>query len=325
MICPHYVGKQPSVDHLRRALFLFRAPQKLTPTRPDLYNLSMPELPEVENAVRDLKPRLVGRRVEAVRVLWPRIIHQLLPEAFVDRLTGRQISHVDRRGKFLLLFLEDGQVLLLHLRMTGRLWLVERDEEIDKHTHVVFDLENGQQLRYQDMRKFGRFYLVDEVDEVVGKLGPEPLSETFTPFDLLEAVQGRRAAIKSLLLDQRVLAGVGNIYADEALFRSGIDPRRPGNSLTLADCSRLHASIRQTLAEAIREGGSTLGSSVLSNYRRPNGVRGRYQDRHRVYRLAGTPCPVCGSIIQRIKLSQRSTHFCPHCQGGEDGGSQGPD
>lgn len=281
----------------------------------------MPELPEVENAVRDLKPWLVGRRVEDARVLWPRIVHQLSPESFVQRLAGRQITHVGRRGKFLLFHLDDGQVLLLHLRMTGRLWLVEGGEELDKHTHVVFDLDNGQQLRYQDMRKFGRFYLVDEVEDVVGKLGPEPLSESFTPFDLLDAVQGRRAAIKSLLLDQRILAGVGNIYADEALFRSGIDPRRPGHSLTLADCSRLHASIRQTLAEAIREGGSTLGNSALSNYRRPNGVRGRYQDRHRVYRLAGKPCPVCGTTIQRIKLAQRSTHFCPTCQGGQNGES----
>jgi formamidopyrimidine-DNA glycosylase len=274
----------------------------------------MPELPEVENTVRDLKPLLVGRRIEGVHIYWPRLIANLSPEAFEQQLVGRQIVNTDRRGKFLLFPLDDGATLILHLRMTGKLFPAESGEDLTKHTHLVFDLDNGQQLRYQDLRKFGRFYLVCDRETVLGKLGPEPLSEAFTPIDLLDAVQARRTAIKTLLLNQQVIAGIGNIYADEALYRAGIHPLRAGNSLTLADCSRLHASIRQTLAEAIREGGSTLGNSALSNYRRPIGVQGHYQRRHKVYQLTGKPCPVCGTPVERIKVAQRSTHFCPHCQ-----------
>jgi formamidopyrimidine-DNA glycosylase len=198
--------------------------------------------------------------------------------------------------------------------MTGQVHLVPADAAPDKHVHLVMTLDTGRHLHYRDLRKFGRFYLVRDPHEVLHKLGPEPLSDSFTPVDLWNSIQDRGVVIKTLLLDQKIVAGVGNIYADEALFLAGIDPRRPGNSLTLADCSRLHTSIRQVLAEAIREGGSTLGGSELSNYRRPNGVQGQYQDRHRVYRRANEPCPVCGTPIQRIKLAQRSTHFCPHCQ-----------
>lgn len=260
---------------------------------------------------------LVGRRILAVHVMWPRLVHDLSPEAFNVTLAGRQIVNVDRRGKYLLLALDDSRTLLVHLRMTGRLWVADADATTDKHVHLVFELDNCQQLRYQDTRKFGRFRLVDNLKPVEAKLGPEPLSESYTPLDLFNSIQGRRTPIKTLLLDQRIVAGIGNIYADEALFAAGIDPRRPGYSLTQPDCIRLHASIRQTLATAIREGGSTLGPSALTNYRRPNGVAGRYQHRHRVYHLTGKPCPVCGTPIQRITLAQRSTHFCPTCQHSE--------
>lgn len=278
----------------------------------------MPELPEVENTVRDLKPLLVGRHIEDVQVFWSRAIADLTPDAFAAGLLGRQIVNVDRRGKYLLFPLDDGNVLILHLRMTGQVHIVAADTTPDSYTHVVMALDNGCHLHYRDLRKFGRFYLVHSPQEVLSRLGPEPLSDAFTPVDLWNAIQDRRVAIKSLLLDQRIVAGVGNIYADESLFLAGIDPRRPGNSLSLADCSRLHTSIRNVLAEAIREGGSTLGGSALSNYRRPNGVQGQYQDRHRVYQRAGKPCRVCGTPIQRIKLAQRSTHFCPHCQSDEE-------
>jgi formamidopyrimidine-DNA glycosylase len=274
----------------------------------------MPELPEVENTVRDLKPLLVGRRVLAVQILWPRLVYGKAPEAFAVELTGRQIVNTDRRGKYLLFPLDNGRTWVVHLRMTGQLHLVPAQAEVERHVHALLDLDNGQQLRYRDARKFGRFYLVDEPESVVGKLGPEPLSEAFTPLELFNRLQGRRTAIKTLLLDQRVVAGLGNIYADEALFVAGIDPRRPARTLTQADCNRLHTAIRQTLATAIREGGSSLGGSALTNYRRPIGVQGRFQQRHQVYQLAGQPCPICGAPIERIKLAQRSTHFCPHCQ-----------
>lgn len=274
----------------------------------------MPELPEVENYVRDLKPLLVGRRIIGVQISWPRSIHGLTPDEFADRLVGRQIISTDRRGKYLLFPLDDDQTLMLHLRMTGRLQLVAEDVEPEKHTHAILDMSHGWRLHYRDLRKFGRFYLVDDPQTIVGTLGPEPLSDSFTPIDLHQAVMGRRAAIKSLLLNQKVVAGLGNIYADEALFLAGLDPRRPGHTLTLADCSRLHSSIRYILADAIRDGGSSLGDSVLSNYQRPVGVQGRYQERHRVFRRGGKPCPVCGTPVVRIKLAQRSTHFCPQCQ-----------
>jgi formamidopyrimidine-DNA glycosylase len=274
----------------------------------------MPELPEVENTVRDLKPLLVGRRVLGVQVLWPRMLADQSPEAFSAELVGRQIVNADRRGKYLLFLLDNGRTLVVHLRMTGQFHLVLPETAPDKHVHVVLDLDDGHQLRFRDTRKFGRFYLVDHPRTIVGKLGPEPLSETFTPLDLFAAIQGRRAAIKTVLLDQRIVAGLGNIYADEALFYAGIDPRRPAYTLTQADCNRLHTCIRQTLALAIRDGGSSIGKSMLTNYRRPIGVQGRFQERHKVYQMTGKPCSVCGTPIERIVLGQRSTHFCPTCQ-----------
>lgn len=283
----------------------------------------MPELPEVENTIRDLKPLLVGRRVQDVQILWPRLVHGKAPEAFTVELTGRQIVNTDRRGKYLLFPLDNGRIWVVHLRMTGQLHLAPAEAEVERHVHALLHLDNGQQLRYRDARKFGRFYLVNQAEEVMARLGPEPLSETFTPLELFFRLQGRRSAIKALLLDQRVVAGLGNIYADEALFKAGIDPRRPANTLTQADCNRLHTAIRQTLATAIREGGSSLGNSPLTNYRRPIGVQGRFQQRHQVYQRAGQPCLVCGAPIERIKLGQRSTHFCPNCQRAElpDAGS----
>ena len=274
----------------------------------------MPELPEVENTVRDLKPLLVGRRFDAVDVRWPRLLSGMRVEDFTARLLGRQIVNADRRGKHLLFALDDGQTLMVHLRMTGQLRVASPDQPPTAYDHLIFALSDGMELRYHDPRKFGRFLLTGEPETALAKLGPEPLSELFTPVDLFEKIQGRRAAIKGLLLNQSVVAGLGNIYADEALFQAGIHPQSPGDALTLADCSRLHSAIRQTLATAIREGGSTLGRSGIANYRRPNGVTGHYQQRHQVYGRAGKPCLVCGGPIHRVQVAQRSTHFCPHCQ-----------
>lgn len=278
----------------------------------------MPELPEVENTVRDLKPLLVGRRIEGVAVHWPRMLSGMPVEEFTERLLGRQIVNADRRGKHLLFALDDGQTLMVHLRMTGQLRVAPSDETPGSYDHLIFALDNGAQLRFQDPRKFGRFLLTRTPWTMLEKLGPEPLSESFTIVELYNRIANRRVAIKGLLLNQSVVAGLGNIYADEALFRAGINPRTPGCMLTMTDCSRLHSAIRQTLATAIREGGSTLGRSGIANYRRPNGVSGHYQDRHQVYGRTGKPCLVCGAPIQRIKIAQRSTHFCPHCQPGAE-------
>lgn len=184
----------------------------------------------------------------------------------------------------------------------------------NKHTHVVFDLADGGQVHYQDSRKFGRLWLVAEPEVVLAKLGEEPLATTFDPDYLVGKLVGRTASIKSLLLDQSVVAGVGNIYADETLFLSGIHPARPGNTLTKAEIEKLHGAIQQVLTRAIEQHGSSLGRSRVQNYARPGGELGEFQGEHKVFQRTGQPCLRCGEPILRIVLGQRSTHFCPACQ-----------
>jgi formamidopyrimidine-DNA glycosylase len=274
----------------------------------------MPELPEVETYVRELAPLLQGRQVVAGELFWPRIIAAPAPEAFVVQLRGQTFAHFDRRGKFMLLGLASGDTLVVHLRMTGHLHLHPATVAADKHTHLVLTLDNGQRLHYQDPRKFGRLWLVSDPQTVLVKLGPEPLSDTFTVSVLAERVAGRQASIKALLLDQGVVAGVGNIYADEALFGARIHPARPGSGLTTEELARLHEEIGQVLQRAIDAKGSSLGASQTQNYWRPGGEPGRYQVEHQVYQRTGQPCLYCGAPIERIVLAQRSAHFCPHCQ-----------
>lgn len=274
----------------------------------------MPELPEVETYVRELAPLLSGRQVVAAQVLWPRTVALPAAEEFSARMAGQRFVNFGRRAKYMLLGLEGGDTLIVHLRMTGHLYLKEADVEPDTHTHVVFDLDDGRRLHYQDSRKFGRMWLTANPDQVLAKLGPEPLGDQFTAAALAARLQGRKASIKALLLDQTLAAGVGNIYADEALFRAGIHPTRAGGSLTLAEVERLVAAVAAVLAEGIAAAGSSLGTSGLQNYSRPGGQAGGFQDEHRVFRRTGQPCIVCGAPIERIVLGQRSTHFCPQCQ-----------
>jgi formamidopyrimidine-DNA glycosylase len=198
--------------------------------------------------------------------------------------------------------------------MTGHLLVKDGAEQPGPHTHVLIDLDDGLRLHYQDPRKFGRMWLTGEPEKLLAKLGPEPLGEQFTATGLAAQLKGRKASIKALLLDQTLAAGVGNIYADEALFRAGIHPARAGGGLTLAECERLAAAVATVLAEGIAAAGSSLGTSGLQNYSRPGGQTGGFQDEHRVFRRTGQPCVACGVPIERIVLSQRSTHFCPHCQ-----------
>lgn len=269
----------------------------------------MPELPEVETTANALRPDLLGRCVTEVRILWEGAIAVPSPAEFVRRLRGRRILEVGRRGKYILFSLEGGESLIVHLRMTGHLGIVPAAEPVSRHARLILALDNGRELRFRDTRKFGRAYLVADPEEVLGPLGPEPLSDGFTP-EALAARLGRRAApIKSLLLDQRVLAGIGNIYADEALFYAGVHPQRPGKSLTPPEVGRLHGAIRHVLAEAIADGGTSLDA-----YRRPDGSRGEHAARLAVFRKAGLPCPRCQTPIARIVLGGRSTHFCPRCQ-----------
>ncbi len=269
----------------------------------------MPELPEVETIVRELRHHLVGRRITAVDVRWPRTIAMPAADELAAQLVGQQIVGTARRGKYLLFPLANGTTLLIHLRMTGQLHVVAAELPLDRHTHLVFDLDNRQRLIFRDTRKFGRVYLVANAEEVVHDLGPEPLDPDFTPQALNRRLAHRKAPVKSLLLDQRVIAGIGNIYADEILFAAGIDPRRPGSSLQPGDVARIHTMLRQVLAQAIFDRGSSL-----ANYQRPGGGRGQNQERHRVFRRTGLPCPNCGTPIVRIVLGQRATHFCPQCQ-----------
>jgi formamidopyrimidine-DNA glycosylase len=275
----------------------------------------MPELPEVETYVRDLEPALRGRTVTAAQVYWPRIIAAPDVATFERQIVGQQFAHFDRRGKYMLLGLAHGATLIVHLRMTGHLYVQPGDHPVDKHTHVVLGLDDGRTLHYQDARKFGRLWLVADAEQVLYKLGPEPLSSAFTTSEFGARLAGRQASIKALLLDQRIVAGVGNIYADEALFRAGIHPTRAGGSLQRAEIAHLQAAIVAILTNAIAHHGSSLGASSVQNYQRPNGEPGGFQAEHQVYQRTGQPCRRCGTPIERLVITQRSSHFCNHCQG----------
>ncbi|MFO7632845.1 MAG: bifunctional DNA-formamidopyrimidine glycosylase/DNA-(apurinic or apyrimidinic site) lyase [Caldilinea sp.] len=274
----------------------------------------MPELPEVETYVRELAPLLSDRRVVRARVTWPRTIAIPDAEAFTVQIAGQQFVNFSRRGKYMLLGLESGMTMIVHLRMTGHLLLVEAGAPVDQHTHVVMNLDDGRLLIFQDSRKFGRIWLVPDPAPVLAKLGPEPFDAAFTREVFGASLQGRSASIKTLLLDQGIVAGVGNIYADESLFRAGIHPARPAGSLNASEIAALHEAVRQVLIDGIAGAGSSLGTSGLQNYSRPGGAPGGFQEKFNVFRRAGQPCPQCGASVERIVLAQRSTHFCPNCQ-----------
>jgi formamidopyrimidine-DNA glycosylase len=246
--------------------------------------------------------------------LWPRTIADPLAEEFPARIAGLGFESFARRGKYMLLGMNDGSTLIVHLRMTGKLLMLPGESEIQPHTHVVMHLDDGSALHYNDPRKFGRIWLVPDHAPVLAKLGPEPLDDDFRPDSFATRLAGRNAPIKALLLDQSVVAGVGNIYADESLFRAGIHPARPGGSLTPEEATQLHEAIREVLVAGILRRGSSLGGSSLQNYLRPGGLPGDFQNEFMVFRRTGEPCLVCGTPIVRIVIAQRSTHFCPHCQ-----------
>ena len=272
----------------------------------------MPELPEVETTASDLRPQLVGAQITGVHVLWPRTIAAPDLPLFVALVPGQRITGVGRRGKFLIMTLESGDSLLVHLRMTGGLFVENSATPTcaaDRYTRAWFDLAGDRRLVFSDLRKFGRIWLVQSAGDVLNGLGPEPLSEEFTPEVLAAGLRGRRVAIKPLLLNQALVAGLGNIYANEALFLAGIHPLRAAAGLTGDEVRRLHAAIRQVLGEAIGERGTTL-----RDFRPPNGGKGNYQEMRRVHGLEDKPCPNCGTPIQRKVIAQRSAYFCPYCQ-----------
>ena len=273
----------------------------------------MPELPEVETIRRDLIPRVVGRTITGVRVApgAERVVRG--DNAFARRITGRRIDDLARRGKYLLFRLEGKGTtvyLAVHLRMTGSiLYRPPRADPPDAYVRAVITLDDGSELRYADLRKLGQMWLVDSLHEPVGKLGPEPLDAAFTAAKLRETLSHRRAPIKAVLLDQRAIAGLGNIYADETLFAARIHPRRVANTLTEAETKRLHRAIRRVLSDALGNRGSSFRDYVDAA-----GREGTHQLRVKVFRRTGQPCYVCRTEIARIKVGGRSTHLCPRCQ-----------
>lgn len=270
----------------------------------------MPELPEVETVARGLREPLVGRCVRGLWTDWPRIIQSPPPAELAARIHGQCFRSVGRRGKYLLCAL-DSETLVVHLRMTGRLYVAADEAQFaaDRWLHFRLQLDGGQQLRFSDARKFGRIWLTADVDTVTGALGPEPLSRQFTARRLRADLAGRSRALKPLLLDQGFLAGVGNIYADEALHRARLHPLRPANSLNEAETAALHRALRAALRAGIQHEGASI-----SWYRKPDGSRGSSQRHFRVYGRAGEPCPRCGATIEKTVVAQRGTHLCPRCQ-----------
>ena len=268
----------------------------------------MPELPEVETIVRHLRPELVDRTITELHLGWPR--HARNPDECQTLLPGRRISGLTRRGKYIIITLEPAdRTLLIHLKMSGRLLLEPVSTPRNPHCHTVLSLDDGRELRFNDTRKFGRLFLPADPRELLGVLGPEPLSDAFDAHWLAGQLAKRKRMIKPLLMDQRFIAGLGNIYTDEALFRAGVHPRQPANSLSPHRIVSLHASIREVLMEAIKHQGTSL------DWVYPDG---EMQMRLRVYGRGGEPCLACGTAIERITLGQRGTHFCPRCQEIED-------
>jgi formamidopyrimidine-DNA glycosylase len=271
----------------------------------------MPELPEVETVVRELHRHLVGRTLGRLSVWQPRVLES--PEAAFRRATVHsRVVAVRRRGKWILLDLQIGQTILAHLRMTGRLSVTSARAPRARHDHLEWLLESGPDcIRFNDPRRFGRFRLVPTADVEsylsLRGFGPEPLDIDFEEFHR-RLGKGRRS-IKAALLDQRVVAGIGNIYADETLFRAGIDPRLPTSRLGPARARRIHEAMKSVLERAI-----TLRGTTLRNFRTPEGAPGDFQSELAVFRKTGSPCPACRHAVKRIKLAGRSTHFCPACQ-----------
>ena len=273
----------------------------------------MPELPEVEIQRRGLASVLVGRVLEHVEILDGRLTRPYDRNAVAAELTGERVVAVDRRGKYLIVRFVSGRSLLIHLRMTGRLSTGSGDNR-GLHTRAVVSLDDGSDVIYRDVRRFGTWLLLEAGEQepyLERRLGPEPIDADFSVDELSCRLEGRRAPIKALLLDQRVVAGLWNIYADEALWRAGIHPLRPGGEVVRDELEVLHEGMRSVLEQAVRRNGSTLSDSGYLTY---EGAAGSMQDEFNVYGRAGEPCPRCGSPIEKTRVAGRGTHFCPVCQ-----------
>jgi formamidopyrimidine-DNA glycosylase len=275
----------------------------------------MPELPEVETVRRDLEARVIGRTITSCFVSpdAPRLVQLVTRDEFCQQLVGRTITGLRRRGKYLIVDLDDERAWVMHRRMSGNvLWRTPADPP-DDYVRAVFGLDDGHELRWTDLRKFGTMWLVEDATMVMESLGPEPLDAEFTPAALRERAHRRSAPIKAVILDQTVLAGMGNLYTDEALHYAGIHPLRPANKLKAGDYERLHAGIIEALRMGIDGRGSSLGTT-LRDHVNVDGDIGRNQETVRAYGREGEPCFVCGATMRRIKVGGRSSTFCPKCQ-----------
>ena len=274
----------------------------------------MPELPEVQTLVNDLNAAgFAGTTITGARVYWPRTVVQLSPEDFSRQVTGRTVASIRRRGKYIVFEFIQGPSLLVHLRMTGRLHIAAAGEGRSAHEHVLLSFDDGRQLRLHDTRKFGRLQLVEDAAAFLRHLGVEPLSERFTPEVLADIVKSRKRMLKPLLLDQRIIAGLGNIYADEALWDARLHPKRISCSLSNGEVGALCRAVPRVLRRGLHNLGTTLGTGA-GNFYSVARRRGRNGDRLRVFRRTGLPCPRCRTPVERIRVGQRSTHICPVCQ-----------
>jgi len=278
----------------------------------------VPELPEVETGRRGIEDTVIGRRISEVKVLGRRTVRRQSPAELTDRLLGRRFVAARRRGKFLLLSLDDGAVLVVHLRMTGQLLFFDAKDKppLAAHTHLTVALDDGSELRFVDPRTFGEWFVTSGLDDrgvplELEHLGRDPLLEGLPSAYLSSRFAGRRARLKALLTDQRVIAGIGSIYADEICFRAKLRPDRLGGSLTPAELASLARAARSVLGEAVKSRGSSLRDK---RYRDVAGELGSYQGRHAVYDRAGEPCPRCGRAVVRLKIGARSAYCCEGCQ-----------
>ncbi len=264
----------------------------------------MPELPEVETFARSLRPELTGRIVQSANLLWTRTLASPSPQNFTEQIIGREITGVGRRAKYLDIQLAELH-LFIHLRMSGDLWMRPLPYQPEKHDRLILELSDGRVLVFNDTRKFGRAWLTPHPEDVIGSLGPEPFDPVFTPQELHTRLLQHHRQVKPLLLDQSFLAGLGNIYTDEALHLSGLHPLRISDTIKFDEARRLYHAIQAVLMAGIEHN----GASIDWVYR-----GGDFQNYFRVYGREGKPCPVCGAPIERLIVGQRGTHVCPQCQ-----------
>ncbi|UQS82646.1 bifunctional DNA-formamidopyrimidine glycosylase/DNA-(apurinic or apyrimidinic site) lyase [Bombilactobacillus folatiphilus] len=272
----------------------------------------MPELPEVETVRRELNQMIKGQTITAIDVRYPKIVVNPIAQ-FKQLLIGQELVDVGRRAKYLLFHFGDDLTMISHLRMEGKYQVRDNLQDFDKHVHVIFTLSDGRYLGYRDVRKFGRMEVVPRTAELttkgIAKLGPEPLTPAYTYETLADGLQRKKKNIKTVLLDQQVVSGLGNIYVDEVLWQAQINPEEPANNLTTAQLTALYSAINDTIQAAIAAGGTTIRSYVDAA-----GNQGQFQLQLRAYKQDGKPCQRCGTTIEKIKVGGRGTHFCPHCQ-----------